>query len=114
FTAEPAVAGVDLARFQCATQGAGQSTGRGGHHVVQRGGVVRELPRGRAVVLADLVVGPEEDGLRLDRQVGAPDRASLADDPDLRHVERLVHTPGTSSLRAVIPIRPSLSSPTGP
>jgi len=36
---EPALTGVDAARLQHAPKGSGQSTGGGGHHVIERGGV---------------------------------------------------------------------------
>ncbi len=77
---EPAFAGVDPARLQRATQGAGQSTSRGRHNVIERGGVVREEPGRGAVVVANLVVGSKNDGFGLDRQVGPPDRASFANE----------------------------------
>src|SRR6202011_2563828 len=71
-----ASAGVDSARLQRATQGAGQSTGRRRDHVVECGGVVWEQAGRSAVVFPDLIVGSEEDWLRLDRQVGSPDRTT--------------------------------------
>ncbi len=77
---------TSLASIQRATQGAGQSTSGGGHNVIERGGVVREEPEREAVMIAHLVVGPENDGFGLDRQVGPPDRASIANDPELRYV----------------------------
>jgi hypothetical protein len=80
FRREPSVAGVDPARLQRATQSAGESTGRRGDHVVKGGRVVRVLAGGGAIVLAHLIVGAEEDRLRLERQVGLPDRAALAND----------------------------------
>lgn len=90
--AEPALAGVDPARLQRATQGAGQSTGGGCDDVVERRGVIGVLAGSRAVMLPNLIVGTEEDRLWLDGQVGPADRASLANDPHLRYVGRLIHT----------------------
>ena len=58
-----AVASVDPARFQRASKCPCESTGRGGDHVVEGGGVIRVLTGGGAVVLSDLVVSPEDHGL---------------------------------------------------
>jgi len=79
---QPIVSRVDLAHFQCAGKGAGESTGRGGDDVV-------ESRRARLVrVRRDLVVGrdgavdAEDDRLLLGRQVGLPHRSFDAFDPD--------------------------------
>jgi len=56
---QPALARVDPARFQRATQGAGQSAGRGGHYVIERGGVRFECLRLSAVMLGDRVMDAE-------------------------------------------------------
>jgi hypothetical protein len=61
--AQAPITGVDPARLQRASQGAGQSTGGGGHHIVESRRVVGILSWSGAVVLADLVVGPEHDRL---------------------------------------------------
>ena len=66
-TDEPAASGVDPARLQRATQGAGQSTRRGCHDVIERGGVVGVEPGRGSVVLAHLVVGSEHDWTGLGR-----------------------------------------------
>src|SRR5713226_1309139 len=100
-TGQPALARVDPARLQRATQGSSESTGGRGHHVVERGGMVGILPGGGAVVLADLIVSPEHDGFRLGRNVGAADRPALADDPHLRDVFRLIHADQISTGRAL-------------
>ena len=83
---QTAIAGVDPARLQRATQGAGQSTSRRGDDVVEGGGVVWELARRRPIVLAHLVVGAEQHRLGFGRHVCLPDRASLSDDADARDV----------------------------
>src|SRR5579859_4550947 len=93
---EPALARIDPARLQRATQRAGQSTGGGGHHVVERGRVLGVLAWRRAVVLADLVVGAEDHRVRFRRQESLPDRSALTDDPHLRNVDRAVLTHQTS------------------
>ena len=64
---QPALARVDPARFQRATQGSGESTGSCGHDVVEGRGVVGILARRGAVVLPDHAMRAERDGLRLDR-----------------------------------------------
>src|SRR5260370_1490549 len=86
-----ALAGVDPARLQRATKGAGESTGRCGDNVVKRGGVIRVLAGSGAVVLAHLVVGSEHDGLRFQGQVRSANWTSLANDPYPRDVFRVVH-----------------------
>ena len=60
---QPAPARVDPARFQRATQGAGESTCRGRHDVVERRRVIGVLTGCRAVVLAHRAVRAEGDGL---------------------------------------------------
>jgi len=87
---QPSPARVDPARLQRATQGAGESTGSGGDDIVERRGVIGILAGRRAVVLTDLVVGAEVDGLLLNGQERAADRASVADDPDPGNVARPV------------------------
>jgi hypothetical protein len=79
---QASLARVDPTRLQRATQGAGESAGRGRHHVVECGGALGELARGRPVVLADLVVGAEDDWLLLGRQVCLADRPAGPDDSD--------------------------------
>ena len=100
---EPAFCGVDTARLQRATQGAGQSTGCCRHDVIERGGVVGVEPGRGSVVLTHLVVGSEHDGCGLGRQVGPPDRAPFTNDPDLRYVFRLVHASSTTRAGRRIP-----------
>jgi hypothetical protein len=67
FRRETPLACVDPARLQRATQGAGESTGGRGDYVVEGRGVVGILARRSAIVLAHLVVCPEENRFRLDR-----------------------------------------------
>jgi len=84
--AERAVRCVDPTRLQRAPEGACQSTGGRGHNVVEGRRMVRiEAARG-PVMLANLVVGPERDRLRLRREEGPPDRSPIPDDADSRHV----------------------------
>lgn len=66
--------GVDPARLQRATQGAGQSAGGGGNHVVERGGPGLNPLRQPAVVLADGAVGAKRNRLGLGRKVREPIR----------------------------------------
>jgi hypothetical protein len=81
-----AAARVDPARLQRATQGAGESTSRGGDYVVESGCVVGVLARRGAVELADLAVGSESDRLGLGGEKGPADRAAIPNDPDPRYV----------------------------
>src|SRR2546421_7891483 len=82
---------LDPARLQRTTQGPGQSTGCRGDQVVERGGARLVLPRLASVVLGDLVVDAEGDGLPLRGQEGVPQRALEALDPDSRDVGWLRH-----------------------
>jgi hypothetical protein len=84
------LAGVDPARLQRATQGAGESTGCRRDHVVERGRVVRVLAWRGAVMLAHLIVGAEEDRVWFDREESPTDGASVANDPHARNVCRLL------------------------
>ena len=86
---QPALARVDPARLQRATQRPRESTGGGGHQVVERRGPLRELPRRGAVVLAHRAVRAERDWFAFDREERLADRAALADDPDPTYVRRL-------------------------
>jgi len=81
----------DSARLQRARVRAGQSAAGGGHHVVERGGARRDVPRRNPVVHGDLVVYAEGDGLLLGRKVGETLRAALARDPDAGDVGGLGH-----------------------
>ena len=97
---QPPPARIDPARLQRATQGAGESTRSRGDDVVESRSVLGILTGRRAVVLTDLVVGAEEDGLGLDGEKGTADRASVADDPNSRHVGGLVLAHADSLRRA--------------
>ncbi len=83
FRCEIPLAGVDPARLQRATQGAGESTGGRGDDVVEGRGVVGVLAGCGAVVLAHLGMGAEQDWLSLCREKGAADGTAVANDPDL-------------------------------
>ena len=67
FSRKSPIACVDPARLQRATQGPGESTGGRGDDVIEGSGVVGILAGGGAVVLTHLVVGAEENRLRLSR-----------------------------------------------
>jgi hypothetical protein len=84
--AKPPFAGRDLARFQRAPEGAGESAGRRRDHVVERGRVGLLLGHVDPVVAGDRAVDAEQDRLRLGRQVRAPERPADALDADVRGV----------------------------
>jgi hypothetical protein len=65
---ETTASGGDTARFQRTPERAGQSTGRCGDEVVEGGGVRRAGLRRHAVVLGNLTVYAERDGVGLCRQ----------------------------------------------
>jgi hypothetical protein len=81
----------DLARFQRASEGAGQSAAGGCHHIVERGGMRWVLLRSDAVMVGDLRVHAEDDGLVLGWQVGEPLRAAEPLDPYPRDIGDLTH-----------------------
>jgi hypothetical protein len=81
---------LDLTRFQRAGEGAGQSAAGGGHDVVERRRVRREPLGIHAVVLSDLRMDAEGDGLVLGGQVRKTLRAAETLDPDPRDVDGLV------------------------
>jgi hypothetical protein len=83
---KPSTSGVDTARLQRATQGARESTSGGRHQVIEGGRPLGVLSRSSAVVLADLVMSAEEDGLLLGGQIGIPERAALPDHPHAGHI----------------------------
>jgi hypothetical protein len=76
------LAGFDLARFQRATQGSGQSTGGRGDDVVEGSGVRVERARRRMVMLGHLVMHPEEHRLASRRKIRPPQRTLHPLDPN--------------------------------
>src|SRR5438105_7842426 len=88
-SAELALAGIDPARLQRATQCPGQSTGCSSDDIVESRGVIWKLAGRSAVMLADLVVSTEDHRLGFDGQVRLADRAALANDPDSRDISRV-------------------------
>ncbi len=66
---EMSLASVDLARLQRATQRAGESTCRGGDHVIERCRMRLELAGFRPVMRRHLVVHAERNRLGLSREV---------------------------------------------
>jgi len=72
FRGQPALAGRDPARFQRATQGAGQSTGCGGNQVVERGSVGFVDVGIDPIVLGYLGMNAKQYGLGLRGQIGPP------------------------------------------
>jgi hypothetical protein len=66
---EPFALDLDLTRLQRAGESAGQSAASGGHDVVERRRVGRELVRRHAVMLRDFGMDPENHRLLLGRKV---------------------------------------------
>lgn len=77
---------IDVARFQRAGEGAGQSAASGRHDVVQRCCVRGVLVGADAVVLSDLGMNAKRHRLMFGRQVREPLRATQPLDPHSRHV----------------------------
>jgi hypothetical protein len=75
FASQPPLSCRNIARLQRAAQGAGQSTGRGGYHIIQRGSVGLVDILINAVVLGDFGVDAKKDRLRLRRKIGSAQRA---------------------------------------
>jgi hypothetical protein len=90
-SAQSALARIDPARLQRATQGARESTGGRGDHVVERGGVLGILACRGPIVLAHLVVGAENYRLGFGRNMSRSDRPAFADDPDPRDILGPIH-----------------------
>jgi len=84
--AQAAFARIDSARLQRAAKGPRQSTGGGCDDVIERRGMVRILPKGRAVVLAYLVMSAEQHRFWLSREIRPADRTVFANDFDFRDV----------------------------
>ncbi len=68
---EPTFAGRNCARFQRATEGASQSTGRGGNHIVQRCRMRCMFGRVGMIELGYFGVHAEENRVLFDWQIGA-------------------------------------------
>ena len=81
--------GGDLTRLQRASEGAGQSPGGRGDHVVECGRMCRFAAARDAVVVGDLVVNAEQDRLILGREERASQWAAYAFDPHARVVADL-------------------------
>jgi hypothetical protein len=81
----------DLTRLQRAGKGAGQSAACRSDDVVEGRRVWGELLRRDAVVLSDLGVDPEYDGVLLSGKVRESLGAAEPLDPHLRHVAHVTH-----------------------
>jgi hypothetical protein len=89
---ERSLSGLDIPRCQRGGKGALQSSGRGGHYVIQRGRArFFDGSRIQAVVFGDRSMNAEGDGHRLGGQERSPDCARLAFDFPLVHISRLCH-----------------------
>jgi hypothetical protein len=95
-TGEAVAVGLDVARVQRASEGPRQSAGRGRDDVVERRRARFEGSGGHLIVLRHRPVDAEDDRLRLTGEIGAPDWALHALDPDLRAVHDSGHGLPTS------------------
>jgi hypothetical protein len=82
FRSQLAVAGIDLTRFQRASEGARQSAAGGRDRVVERRRSLNVAAARDAVVVSDLVVDAELDRLLADGKIGAAQRTAHALDAD--------------------------------
>ena len=92
-TDEAVAISPDVARLQRAAKGSRQSAGCSRDNVVERRSVRLESRGVHLIVLSHCAVDAKDDGLRLPREVGAPDRALYALNPDLRTVHDSGHGP---------------------
>jgi len=86
---QAAIGGVNLTRFQRAPEGASQSTGRGGHHIVDGGGVARETVGWNSIVSRYLAMHSKTDRVLFCRQVGPPHGSAFAFDLHSRNIYRI-------------------------
>ncbi len=86
-----AAACVDLARLQRASQGAGQSTGRGRHDPINRGGIRRKVVHRDAIVLSDIGVDAKGVMLVFGRQPNMANRSPHPLDPNVRLIFDIAH-----------------------
>ena len=85
---EMAFAGLNLARLQRATQRAGESTCRGGDHVIERCRMRLEPAGFRPVMRRHLVVHAKRNRLGLSREVRVSQRTLDPLNPNVRDVGR--------------------------
>jgi len=83
-----------VTRLQRASQGAGQSAGRGGYQVIERRRTLDVSSARDAVVIGDLVVDPEFDRLGSRRDEGPAERSDHDLDSHPRRVSDLAHFGG--------------------
>jgi hypothetical protein len=88
---EVALTSFDPTRLQRATQGAGQSTSRRRHDVVERRCVRLEAARRGVVVFGHLVVDAEANRIGLCRKIGTAQRSLNPLDPHPRYVTHVTH-----------------------
>jgi hypothetical protein len=91
FRDEPGIRGIDMTRFQRASEGARESAGGGRDNVIESGGVGFEDLGWDLIMLGDGAVDAECHRRRFGRQIGAAHRALDAFDPDVRAVDDLRH-----------------------
>ena len=72
FRCELTVAGVNLTRFQRASECTRESPARGRNHIIQGGRPLVEVIRSHPVVPSHVAVHPESDGLVFRGQIGKP------------------------------------------
>jgi hypothetical protein len=89
---EAIAVGPDFARLQRASEGPCQSASCGRDDVVERRRARLKGPRGHLIMLSHRAVDTEDNRLRLTGEIGAPDRALHALDPDLRAVHNSGHS----------------------
>jgi hypothetical protein len=81
----------NLTRLQRASKGSGQSTGRRGDNIVERGGMRRKGIRRNLIMLGDCAMDAEDHRRRLRGQVSAAHGTSLALDAHFRSIDYVSH-----------------------
>jgi hypothetical protein len=108
---QAAASGLNLTRFQRASEGSGESTGGSGDDVIQCGGVLLEHARRQLIVFRDGAVNAEDHRLALDGEIRTAHGPVHALDPNARAVDNVSHgsPPGHCSNNSTRP-RPPLST----
>jgi hypothetical protein len=88
---EATVAGVDVARLQRTSEGAGQSAAGGGYDIVESRGVGLDDLGIHLVVGGDGTVDAESHGTGFGGEIGESQRPGLALDSHLRNIDDVAH-----------------------
>jgi hypothetical protein len=91
FSRQTPIARIDLARFQRAPEGSGQSASGGRHDIVQSGCVRLCDFRADAVMFGHGSMDPKDHGFRFGRKISKTKRPYLSLDSDFRNISNVCH-----------------------